>query len=98
MLQKLAKESTQNNAKDDDDIGSSPVVEDVPSDFTIRSTEKIPLYFISQISGKTIKKEKMIKSSTGVYYDKDELIRLLSSSKNPVCVVTGKYSEGKDAI
>ena len=95
----MAKESTQNNAKDDDDdIGSSPVVDDVPSDFTIRSTEKIPLYFISQISGKIIKKEKMIITSTGVYYDKDELIRLISSSKNPVCVVTGKYSEGKDAI
>ena len=89
---KLAKESADKNAKDDynDYIGSSLVVDDVPSDFTISFTDHVPPYMLSQISGKPISKEKMVKASSGVYYDKDELRQLVASNKNPVCVITGK--------
>lgn len=47
-----------------------------------------PPYMLSQICGKKIKHP--IKASTGVFYEKDELIQLISSSPNPICVVTGK--------
>lgn len=29
-------------------------------------------------------------ASSGVYYNKEDLIHLISSNKNPICVVTGK--------
>ena len=45
---------------------------------------------ISQISGKVIKKEYLILSSSSVYYDKNELKRLLETNKNPICAITGK--------
>lgn len=29
-------------------------------------------------------------ASSGVYYNKEDLMHLISSNKNPICVVTGK--------
>ena len=90
--ERLAKESADKNAKDDynDFVGSSLVVDDVPEGFTIEFTEHVPPYMVSQISGKPLQKNKMVKASTGVYYDKDELRQLVSSNRNPICVITGK--------
>mgnify|MGYP006962198669 CR=1 FL=1 len=53
-------------------------------------TDQVPPYLISQISGKPLVEKKMVLASSGVYYDRDELKRLVTS--NPaVCIVTGKY-------
>ena len=52
--------------------------------------QNIPPHLISQISGKPIPKNNLIMASSGVYYNKEDLIQLISSNKNPICVVTGK--------
>lgn len=90
----LARESALNNAKDnfEDYFNGRLVIKDeVSDDFSLNFTpENIPKYMISQITMKFLKKENMIRASSGVYYDRDELRQLLMSHKDPVCVITGK--------
>lgn len=90
--ERLALESAKNNGKDDfhDYISSTTIANNVPTDFKVDVKDHYPLYLLSQITGKTIKNDKMIKASSGVYYDKDELRNIIASSKNPVCAITGK--------
>ena len=44
----------------------------------------------SQISGKSMDPKNKVISSTGVPYDKHELLQLITTSKNPICVITGR--------
>ncbi|KAK8883269.1 hypothetical protein M9Y10_045920 [Tritrichomonas musculus] len=89
-FEKLARKSAQLNAKDDFHEYVKNMIGDLPSDFTLPKEDHAPQFLISQISGKVIKKANLIMASSGVYYDKDELKRLVESKKNPVCVITGK--------
>lgn len=90
---KLARESSQ-NAKDnfEDYITDSLVLDDVPNDINLNFNPKkhVPHYMLSQISREKLQKDKMILASSGVYYDKDELKKIISSNQNPVCAITGK--------
>ena len=92
----LCKESSLKNAKNDynDFVKSyNIVVNDEHVHKRIPFNEQsmdMPPHMISQISGKPIRNDKMIKASTGVYYDRDELKQLIYSSKKPICVITGK--------
>ena len=90
--EELARKSTEKNAKDDynDYICSALVADEVPDGFTLKFSDKVPPYMLSQISGKPLQKDKMVMASSGVYYDRDELKQLVASNKNPVCLITGK--------
>ena len=84
--------STSSDAKNDykkyiDDV---IIVNEVPPDIIFEQFDFTPTCRISPISGKTIKKENLFLASSGVYYDKNELIQLLKTSKNPICAITGK--------
>ena len=76
QYEKLARESTQMNAKDnvEDFIG-----DDVPENFEFKSFE-IPYYMISDRR----KVKKMVKVSADAYYDRDELRQLVASSDKPI--------------
>lgn len=86
---KLARESCR-NAKDkiDDYIDDSLVSDEVPKDFN--PEKHFPQYMMSQISVEKRHTEKIVMASSGVFYYKDELRELVSSSENPVCTITGK--------
>lgn len=86
-----AKESAEKVGKNDynEFISEySKIYDDVDRDLT--DTDKIPPYMMSQISGKPIDRNSMVMASSGVYYDRNELIQLLRSNPNPICVITGK--------
>ena len=86
---RLAKKSSEDNAKDNyEDYIDSHIDSDIPDGFSSQFDEEhVPPYMVSQISGRKIKNP--ILSSTGVYYDKDELKQLVTSNKNPRCIITG---------
>ena len=50
--------------------------------------ENTPLFMISQVYGGTIRDP--VLASSGVFYEREELIQLVASSSNPTCVVTGR--------
>ncbi|OHT12808.1 hypothetical protein TRFO_17281 [Tritrichomonas foetus] len=92
---RLARESAEKYAKDSyqEYLEKAFIIDEVPDDFKVSFDEgHIPQYMMSQISGKFLdpKSPDTIKSSTGVYYDRNELKQLVTSNKNPICVVTGK--------
>ena len=80
------------NAKNNynDFIDSSGAIDNVPAGFSLNFESDAPPYLITQIEGKQFKKEKIVKASSGIYYDRDELKQLLATSKPAFCVVTGK--------
>ena len=90
--EELARKSSEENAKDDynEYIGKALVIDEVPEGFTIEFHDNIPPYMLSQISGKPLQKGKTVIASSGALYDKDELKQLVSSNRNPICVITGK--------
>lgn len=80
----VGKDSVADFTKDftiDNEIGKDfHLVYDMKTD--------VPSYMKSQISGRVIKDP--VVASTGVIYEKSELIQLLNSSKKPIDVVTGQ--------
>lgn len=90
QYEKLAKESAERDAKNkiEDSIGSTEFNDDVQEDFKIafNKEEKIQIY----MGAKKLKEANMVLASSGIYYDRDELRRLVASSEKPVFVVTGK--------
>ena len=99
LYMKKAKESAEKVGKNDyyEFLAQRYFIDDdVTDDFKLEITDHIPPYMMSQISGKPIQKDKLIMASSGVYYDKDELKQLISSSKNPICVITGKILTEKN--
>ena len=59
--------------------------------------EQTPLFMISQIYGGTIRDP--VLASSGVFYEREELLQLVSSSSNPICVITGRpLTEQADEI
>ncbi|KAK8884978.1 hypothetical protein M9Y10_044105 [Tritrichomonas musculus] len=92
--ERLARKSSQDNAKDNyEDYITAHVDDTVPDDFSATFEKHVPPYMISQISGKQIKNP--ILASSGVYYDKDELKQLVTSNRNPRCIITGKLLDEK---
>ena len=89
-FEELVRKSAQLNAKNVFNDYVNNIVDEIPSDFTLPEEKYVPQHLVSQISGKVIKKDNLFMASTGIYYDKDELKRLVESNKNPVCVITGK--------
>jgi ubiquitin-protein ligase len=65
---------------------------DVPETWSlgIDPDQGIPPYLRSPVNGKVIPVEKRVVASTGVIYDRDTLRQLLSSSPNPICLITGR--------
>ena len=64
---------------------------DVDPNFTVAVGQSVvPDYLKSGITGKYIPKDKRVMASSGVIYNRDELITLIMSSNHPVCAVTGK--------
>lgn len=58
---------------------------------------RTPLFMISQVYGRAIRDP--VLASSGVFYERSELIQLVSSSSNPICVITGKeLTEKTDEI
>ena len=90
--QRFARNSTNDNAKDDykDYIKDVYIDDSVNPKFTLDFEKHIPPYMRSQISGREIPPERRVISSTGVIYDREELKQLISSNRNPICVVTGE--------
>lgn len=88
---KLALKSAS-NAKNEysDYIGKSRVCDEVSDDFCLEFGENIPFFMLSQVSGKQIPLERIVIASSGVPYDRDELMKLVNSNRNPICVITGK--------
>jgi hypothetical protein len=66
------------------------IEQDVPDTFSVVVKDHIPPYLRSQMSGKAIPKELQGRASSGAIYDRDELRELVISSRNPICVITGK--------
>ncbi|OHT11426.1 hypothetical protein TRFO_19161 [Tritrichomonas foetus] len=90
---RLATESSERIAKDDyQEYIKSYKIHDAPDDFKVQLGNYIPPYMLSQISGKVLdpNSPNTVKASSGIYYDRNELKQLVSSSKTPICVVTGK--------
>lgn len=83
-----ARESTELVGKDDFNqiFKVKPFITD--SDEPIQHEDQIPAYMISQVSGRPIRDP--VLASSGVYYERNELRRIVSSRRNPVCVVTGR--------
>lgn len=86
---KKAKESAESIGKNDynDFVQESKyIIEDCEE--PLPTFNLPPAHMISQISGVEIRDP--VLASSGVYYDRNELRRLVSSNHNPVCVVTGR--------
>jgi ubiquitin-protein ligase len=68
------------------------ISDDVPADWSlaINPDAGVPPYLRSGVTGKFIPVEKRVVASTGVVYDRDDLRQLLTSSPNPICVITGR--------
>ena len=81
---RLARQSTKDNAKDDFmDFIKSNIDDSIDDGFSLSFDEEhIPPYMLSQISGRKITDP--VKSSTGVWYEREELKQLVASSKNPI--------------
>ena len=85
----LAKKSSEVNAKDtiENYFSSNTTFDDDVSDmFEKEFNDNMP--FLT--SRKPINPENRILASSGVYYDREELRQLVKSSKNPICIITGK--------
>ena len=90
---RLAKESADKNARDsiEDYIPNQKNIYDsVPVNSDIQFDDYIPPHMRSQISGKAITEKNKYFASSGVFYDIDEFKQLITSNKNPVCIITGK--------
>jgi hypothetical protein len=68
------------------------LLDDVPADWSleINPNAGVPPYLRSQVNGKFIPVGKRVIASTGVLYDQDDLVQLLTASPNPICVITGR--------
>lgn len=97
LYYKLAKESATNNAKEnyEDYLQNIKVIDEVPEGYTIEFNDSVPFYMISQITGRPLRKENTIISSTGFLYDKDELLQYISSRSESKCIFSGKYLDEK---
>lgn len=88
---KFAKKSTIDNAKDSYlDYLEKEIIDEISPKFILKDEEMIPQFMISQISGRKIHERKVVQSSTGIYYNRDDLMQIVCSNKNPTCIVTGK--------
>lgn len=66
-------------------------IDDIPKDFKIAAADDdVPVYMKSQITGKKLNNQKKYLSSSGIFYDKNELLQYIESRKKPLCVVTNK--------
>lgn len=84
---KLAKESADQNAIDDcKDYIKNLRRQNVPFDYYY--------HFFSDVFDQTknidSEKDQLILASTGIYYDRNELKKIVSSNENPICIVTGE--------
>lgn len=88
---KKEKEVSDNNFANDykDYIKSSVILNDIPDDFKIESSNEAPIYMISQITGNPISNDHSVISSTGIIYDKDEYLQYIYCNKEPICINTG---------
>ncbi|OHT16241.1 hypothetical protein TRFO_41941 [Tritrichomonas foetus] len=86
-----AKLSAERYAKNsvDEWIKSDTITDNSPAEFKVEVIrDKIPPHLRSQISGKPISDK--VLASSGVFYDREELKQLITSSRLPICVITGK--------
>ena len=90
--ERYATNSSKDRVKSDftEYLKDTYVDDSVNPNFTLDFEKHVPPYMRSQISGKEIPPENLVKASSGVYYDREELKQLIASSINPICVVTGK--------
>ena len=96
--ERLAKQSTLENAKDDyNDYINCSIDDSIDDNFTLKLEEHVPPYMMSQISGKKIKDP--VKASTGVYYDREELRALIRENNHTVPLILGPpLSENLDDL
>jgi ubiquitin-conjugating enzyme E2 D/E len=90
--ERLARKSADDFGKNtaDEWLHGLAIEQDVPDTFSVVVKDHVPPYLRSQMSGKAIPRERQVRASSGAIYDREELRQLVTSSRNPVCVITGK--------
>ena len=90
--ERYAKKLAEDNAKSDyNEYLLNKLDDDVPDGFRLdHNYDPTQACFISQLSGKSIETKNTFLASSGIYYDKKEIMQYLSTRKKPICMITGK--------
>jgi ubiquitin-conjugating enzyme E2 D/E len=87
----LARQSTAREARNNPrDFFTGDPSDQVPADFQLEQMTIVPQWERSPFTGDPIPKDKQIRASSGVLYNRDELKQYILSTQNPICQVTGK--------
>ena len=91
LYEHLARESAQKVGRNDykEFLPKNIIIEDkVDGNFKpVFEKNNAPDYMVSQISGRVIRDP--VRASSGVWYERRELLQLINTNRNPVCVITG---------
>jgi hypothetical protein len=88
---RLARQSTEREAKArPQDFLAGAISDQVPADFQLEQMTIVPQWERSPFTGDPIPKDKQMRASSGVLYNRDELKQYILSTQNPICQITGK--------
>jgi ubiquitin-protein ligase len=89
---RLAWESAVREARNSPEewLAGLGLSDDVPAGFKLDQLVFVPAHERSPFTGEPIPIDKRILSSTGIFYNRDELRQYILSTPNPICAVTGK--------
>jgi ubiquitin-protein ligase len=89
---RLARESAAREARNSPEewLAGLGLSDDVPAGFKLEKLVFVPAHERSPFTGEPIPIDKKVLSSTGIFYNRDELRQYILSTPNPICAVTGQ--------